>query len=223
LVNLLRPGDVLVVRKEFAATNYFLPGYWPHVALFLGTADDLRSCGLADNAQLAPRLVQLAAATPNTAVLQPNETHAWGGAQPHPCVLEAMKDGVRIRSVNSALNSDSVVVIRPRLDSFQVASAIAHGLMHEGKPYDFDFDFCHSQRLVCTEVVYRAYEGVGGIQFDLRRHLGRFALSAGDILRLALAGQHFELAAVYLPKRSPVVETGPAAVAIVRHVEGATI
>jgi hypothetical protein len=64
---------------------------------------------------------------------------------------------------------------------------------------------------------------VGGIQFDLRRHLGRFALSADDILRLALSGEHFELAAVYLPRRSPVVETGPAAAAIVRHVEGAMI
>ncbi|HLQ43182.1 MAG TPA: hypothetical protein VK137_00520, partial [Planctomycetaceae bacterium] len=27
---LLRPGDVIVNRKEFALTNYFLPGYWPH-------------------------------------------------------------------------------------------------------------------------------------------------------------------------------------------------
>jgi hypothetical protein len=222
VVQLLRPGDVLVVRKEYAATNYFLPGYWPHAALYLGTADDLQSWGLADHEHLASRLDQLSVANPTTAVLQPNDVHAWS-SQPHPCVLEAMKDGVRIRSVNSALNSDSVVVIRPRLEASHVARAIAHGLMHEGKPYDFDFDFCHSQRLVCTEVVYRAYEGVGGIQFDLRRHLGRFALSADDILRLALSGEHFELAAVYLPRRSPVVETGPAAAAIVRHVEGAMI
>jgi hypothetical protein len=223
VVELLRPGDVLVVRKEFAATNYFLPGYWPHVALFLGTANDLQSCGLAENQHVAPRLTQLAAATPALAVLQPNETHAWSAGDPHPCVLEAMKDGVRIRSINSALNSDSVVVIRPRLDSAQVAQALAHGMMHEGKPYDFDFDFGYSHRLVCTEVVYRAYEGVAGIQFDLRRHVGRFALAAGDILRMALVGRSFEVVAVYLPKRSPVVETGPAAAAIVRLVEGAAV
>jgi hypothetical protein len=221
VVELLRPGDVLVVRKEFAATNYFLPGYWPHVALFLGTATDLQSCGLDENQHVAPRLTQLAAATPALAVLQPNESHAWSGGEPHPCVLEAMKDGVRIRSINSALNSDSVVVVRPRLDSAQVAQALAYGMMHEGKPYDFDFDFGVSHRLVCTEVVYRAYEGVAGIQFELRRHVGRFALAAGDILRMALAGRSFEVVAVYLPKRSPVVETGPAAAAIVRHVEGA--
>jgi hypothetical protein len=221
IVRLLRPGDVLVVRKEFAATNYFLPGYWPHVALFLGTVNDMRACGLADDQHVVHRLEQLASATATTAVLQPNEEHAWIGGDPHPCVIEAQKDGVRIRSINSALNSDSVVVVRPVLEPMHVARALAQALMHEGKPYDFDFDFCQSQRLVCTEVVYRAYEGVAGVQFDLQRHVGRFALSAGDLLRMALAGRHFEVTAVYLPKQSPVLECGPSAAAIVRRVEGA--
>jgi hypothetical protein len=223
VVELLRPGDVLVVRKEFAATNYFLPGYWPHVALYLGTASDLQSRGLAEDKHVAPRLTQLSSATPTMAVLQPNEAQTWSSGELHPCVLEAMKDGVRIRSVNSALNSDSVVVVRPRLDPAQVAQALAHAMMHEGKPYDFDFDFTYSHRLVCTEVVYRAYEGIAGIQFDLRRHVGRFALASGDILRMALAGQSFEVVAVYLPNRSPIVEIGLAAAAVVRHVEGATL
>jgi hypothetical protein len=33
LARLLQPGDVLVVRKELAVTNYFLPGHWPHVRI----------------------------------------------------------------------------------------------------------------------------------------------------------------------------------------------
>jgi hypothetical protein len=219
-MELLRPGDVLVVRKEFAVTNYFLPGYWPHVALFLGTVDDLRQLGLAEDEHAGPRLSQLAAATPSTAVLHHDETNAWSAGGPHPCVLEAIKDGVRIRSINSALNSDSIVVIRPLMEPADIARALSHGLMHEGKPYDFDFDFCYSHRLVCTEVVYRAYEGVAGTQFDLRRHVGRFALAAGDLLRMALAGRQFAIQAAYVPTRSPHVELGPGAAQIVRRVEG---
>ncbi len=37
----LCPGDVIIVRKEHAFTNYFLPGYWPHAALYVGTLKQL--------------------------------------------------------------------------------------------------------------------------------------------------------------------------------------
>ena len=33
LTEILMPGDDLIVRKEYALTNYFLPGHWPHAAL----------------------------------------------------------------------------------------------------------------------------------------------------------------------------------------------
>lgn len=220
IVALLRPGDVLVVRKEFAATNYFLPGYWPHVALYLGTARDLATLGVAADEHVAGRLPALESATPFTAVLQPHEENLWSGEVPHPCVIEAQKDGVRIRSVNSPFDSDSIVVLRPKLAPASIAQALAHAMMHEGKPYDFDFDFCQSQRLVCTEVVYRAFEGIEGVQFTLQRHAGRFALAASELLRMALARQHFEVLAVYLPKHSAGVETGIAAATLVRQVEG---
>lgn len=220
IVSLLRPGDVLVVRKEFAATNYFLPGYWPHVALYLGTADDLTSLGLAADEHVARRLTTLNSATPFTAVLHPHEENLWTGAVPHPCVIEAQKDGVRIRSVNSPFDSDSIVVLRPLLCPASIAQALAHAVIHEGKPYDFDFDFCQSQRLVCTEVVYRAFEGIEGVQFNLQRHAGRFALAACELLRMGLARQYFEVLAVYLPKQSSSVETGPAAATLVRQIEG---
>jgi hypothetical protein len=224
VVQLLRPGDVLVVRKEFAASNYFLPGHWPHAALFLGTAGDFASSAISNHLHVQPRLSELFAATHVTAVLVPDLENAWtdGGVEGtlHPCVLEAMKDGVRIRSINSALNSDSVVIVRPLLERSDIESALAQALMHEGKPYDFDFDFCASHRLVCTEVVYRAYEGIAGVQFDLRRHAGRFALAAGDILRMALARRHFEVVAVYVPGKASAIETGDAACDIVQRFEG---
>jgi hypothetical protein len=126
-----------------------------------------------------------------------------------------MKDGVRIRSLNSPLASDSIVVVRPLLKPAEIAGALVQGLMHEGKPYDFDFDFCYSHRLVCTEVVYRAYEGIAGVKFDLPRRAGRFALAAGDLLRMALARQHFEIAAAFPGQDGAEIVTGPAAEKIV--------
>ncbi len=53
----IQPGDVLVVRKEFAVTNYFLPGYWPHAALLSGPA---RAIGQAESMRSPGRSAALA-------------------------------------------------------------------------------------------------------------------------------------------------------------------
>jgi hypothetical protein len=205
VASLLKPGDVLVVRKEFAVTNYFLPGYWPHAALVLGAAADLHRLNIP---QASTRLS--GAAAPESAL----------PAQ-RPCmVLESMKDGVRIRPVDSPLASDSIVVLRPTLEESHIAAALAQALLHEGKPYDFDFDFSCSHRMVCTEVVYRAYDGVANVRFELKRHVGRYALAAGDLLRMALAEQHFTVIAVFSPMHGAELQLGPKAVDIVRSKEG---
>lgn len=53
---------------------------------------------------------------------------------------------------------------------------------HLGKPYDFEFDFNVSSRIVCTELVYRAFHARGGIEFKLTKRLGRWTLSADDLM-----------------------------------------
>ena len=108
-----------------------------------------------------------------------------------------MKDGVLVRSLRSPCSTDSVVILRPQLTSDQINLALARGMFHEGKSYDFSFDFTRSDRLVCTEVVYRAYQGIGDVVFQLSRRVGRMTLSAGDLLHMALDKKHFVVAGVY--------------------------
>ena len=180
LADVVQPGDVFVVRKEFAVTNYFLPGHWPHAALYLG---DLKELG-------GMAIQKSASAT------QWQKIASFAGDDSR-CVLEAMKDGVLIRSWKSPLRSDSILVIRPRLDITQRATAITRALTHEGKRYDFDFDFGRSDRLVCTEVVYRAYDGLGSISFPLRKRAGRPTLSGADLVEMACAGNGFDPVALY--------------------------
>jgi hypothetical protein len=180
---LMAPGDVLVVRKEYALTNYFLPGYWPHAALFLGAADQLQALGIENQSHVQPRWDRM-----------------QGLARAEPgIVLESMKDGVHLRSLRSPFGVDSIVVLRPQLSPQDVARGIARVLAHENKPYDFDFDFRRADRLVCTEVVYRAFDGLGPIRLPLSKRAGRLNVSGGDLLRLALGRQQFAPIAVYAP------------------------
>lgn len=170
---LLRPGDVIVTRHEHALSNLFLPGYWPHVALYVGFETDRAALEIAVEEQCARR---------------------WCGGH---CILEARKDGVLFRVLNDTLAVDAVAVIRPMLDRAAIAEALARAIRQEGKLYNFDFDFSRSDRLVCTEVVYRAYDGIGPMQISLRERAGRYTLSAEDLLDLALAGRGFTPVAVF--------------------------
>ena len=43
LDGMLQAGDVFVTRKDCAVTNYFLPGYWPHAALYVGDGQVIES------------------------------------------------------------------------------------------------------------------------------------------------------------------------------------
>ena len=73
----------------------------------------------------------------------------------------------------------------------------SRAISHEGKSYDFEFDFRRTNKLVCTEVVYRAYHRVGEIEFALTPRAGRYCLSAEDLLDHAVEGRGFEVVAVY--------------------------
>ena len=198
---LLKPGDVLITRKEHALTNYFLPGYWPHAALYLGNEQQLAALGVTAHENVAPRWHRLLNC-------DKNERHR---------VLEAMKDGVWIRSLASPFASDAITVLRPRLEDHDIAKALCRGMFHDGKQYDFDFDFTRSDRLVCTEVVYRSYEQVGGVNFQLTSRAGRLTLAAEDLIHMAFARQHFEPLAVYAPSQAKQLLLGNEAEQAIRR------
>ncbi|MEO8493752.1 MAG: YiiX/YebB-like N1pC/P60 family cysteine hydrolase [Planctomycetota bacterium] len=192
---LLAPGDVLVVRKEYALTNYFLPGYWPHAALYLGDTQSLAALGIQEQEHMKPRWARLLDADSNS----PGH------------VLESMRDGVNLRTLDSPFGSDSIVVLRPAISRQDLGRALARGLSHEGKAYDFDFDFRRADRLVCTEVVYRAYDGIGSINIPLVQRAGRPTLSGSDLIQMGISETNFTPVAVFAPLLTQGIVTGPQA------------
>lgn len=159
ILALARPGDVFITRHDDALSNLFLPGFWPHGALFLGQGPDLP----ADCHPLPPT----------------DESDSW--------FLEAKKDGVKIRTSAETMAVDALVVLRPPLAEKDLHHALQRALSHRGKPYDFLFDFRTADRLVCTEVVYRGFHGIGPVRFHLREVGGRLCLPAEEFLDQALA------------------------------------
>jgi hypothetical protein len=164
---LLRPGDLILERRNWFLSNAFLPGFWPHGALYVGTPEELKRLGIADHAELRSRWAEFTA---------PGE----GG---HPKrILESISEGVVFNTLEHSLHADYVAVLRPQLKDEDIGKAIVRAFSHQGKPYDFEFDFFTSDKLVCTELLYRSYEGL--LKFDLVRVMGRDTLPAIEIVKM---------------------------------------
>lgn len=187
----LEPGDVLLERREWYLSNIGLPGFWPHAALYIGTAaerrrffDDakvrewLQSLGAVDGsleAYLAAKYIDA-----YTRSLKPQESDHL------PRVIEAISEGVTFTTLEHSADCDSLAVLRPRLSKRKKAEAILRAFQYAGRPYDFNFDFRTDATLVCTEGVYKAYEpakGFGGLQLATIEMLGRPVLPANEIVR----------------------------------------
>lgn len=169
----LRPGDVFITRHDDAMSNLFLPGFWPHGALYIGTAQERAAMGLG---------------VVSDGIRSSDETVN---------ILEAKKDGVLLREIEETLAVDAFTVLRPNLSDTDIKTALTKALSHAGKLYDFVFDFGTADRLVCTEVIYRAYHGVGVIKFELSTKAGRKCLSAEDFLNQGISKNWFDPVLIY--------------------------
>ena len=115
---LLKPGDILLTRRDGYLTNTFLPGHWGHAAMYIGTPDDLRAIG-------AESVID---------VFQGNDKDGFPFA-----AIEAIGEGVRFSSAEFAMAANSLAVLRPKLSPDQIREAIVRAIQLEGTPYDFSF------------------------------------------------------------------------------------
>jgi hypothetical protein len=187
----LEPGDVFLERREWYLSNIGLPGYWPHAALYMGTPEERRR--YFDTPEVRAWLAaEHIAADDFDVLLAAREPRAYAvalapDATGHvPRVVEAMSEGVSFTSLEHSASCDALVVLRPRVSKVEKARALLRSFHYGGRPYDFEFDFATDSSLVCTELVYKAYEpakGFSGVRFEPVRVLGRLVLPANEIAR----------------------------------------
>lgn len=187
----LLPGDVLLERREWYLSNIGLPGYWPHAALYIGTAAERRK--FFDDAEVRRWVITQGQADGDFEALlarrHPSVYAASLKPQEHehlPRVIEAISEGVSLTALEHSADCDALAVLRPRLPKTEQALAVLRAFQYHGRPYDFDFDFATDSELVCTEVVFKAYEpgaATRGLRLPLVEMLGRKVMPANEIIR----------------------------------------
>jgi 1-acyl-sn-glycerol-3-phosphate acyltransferase len=163
----LKPGDLMLERRNWFLSNAFLPGYWPHSALYVGTAEDLKRLGLDRDPRVQKHWQKF--------LSRDDKGH-------ERVIIEAISEGVVFTSMEHSVGeADAAAFLRPNIPEARLREVIARAFSHVGKPYDFEFDFFSTDKLVCSEVVYRAYDG--DIQLPLVTVMGRKTLPPIEIVR----------------------------------------
>ena len=98
-----------------------------------------------------------------------------------PAVIEALRPGVIVQSLQNSAGADSLAVLRPQVTRTERWQAVMAALPHYGKPYNYQFDFRTETALVCSQLVHKAYEMVDGLVLEPRMSGGRLLLSPNEI------------------------------------------
>lgn len=177
LTGILRPLDILLEKTPFRLTDKFIPGHFGHVAIWVGTSTDLRQCGVWNEPEVGKH-------------------HA--SIKSHRSVLEALRSGVDLNTLDEFMNVDDVAILRPTdlgpADGQATRDTLVQAFRQVGKLYDFNFDVETTDKIVCSELVYTTFTT---IRWPTERTLGRHTISPDHVARKALAGGPLRLIALY--------------------------
>lgn len=156
----LRPMDIILEKSPFVLTDKLIPGHYGHVAIYLGTKAQLEEIGMWNHPDIVPHHEDIEAG--NT-------------------ILEAVRPGVRLNSIEGFMNIDEYTIIRKidgLMSSAQVSEQISRGIDQLGKDYDFNFDISTLDKIVCSELIYIVF---GHVNWPTQYRLGRPTITPDDI------------------------------------------
>jgi len=170
----LKAGDILLEKTPFRLTDMLIPGYWGHVAVWTGTEKELVELGIWDHP-----------------VVRKYQEQIRQGRH----VVEALRSGVQLNSLERFLNVDDLVVFRVQDDGDStLADRLLRTFRQIGKPYDFNFDVETTNRIVCSELVYQT---LTDINWPTHKSFGRSTISPDHVVRKLLSNKNPEVIALY--------------------------
>ena len=149
----LKPGDIILSQANGYRATGLLPGTWSQLSLYVGTSAQLQASGLDQDLRVQQHL----------------ETYTPLNASGHPpAVIHAVGQGVGFASLEQTVGAaDSVAILRPKLTPTQRLEMVARAFSQVGKAYDYEFDFAHDDKLLCSELVARALFGFIDLPLDM--------------------------------------------------------
>lgn len=164
----LRPLDILLEKTPMRLTDKFIPGFYGHVAIWLGTPQELdkyhvqylgKSIPLLDHPDVLPHL----------------EKFSQG-----QLIVEALRlPGVTVNTLEHFMDIDDLVVLEaPPMSEDKKAEHLLKAIQQIGKAYDFNFDVETDREIVCSELAYVVYTD---ITWPTSVSMGRFTINPDQV------------------------------------------
>ncbi|WP_082752715.1 YiiX/YebB-like N1pC/P60 family cysteine hydrolase [Janthinobacterium sp. B9-8] len=159
----MKPLDILLEKTPFRLTDKMIPGYYGHMAVWLGSEAELKEIGAWE-----------------TIPSQWQEQVRKGKR-----IVEALRSGVTLSTLDHFMNIDDLLVLRDQrpLNPEYLRNAALTAVQQLGKEYDFNFDVMTHERIVCSELAYVVFPD---IDWPLAQTLGRYTISPDNVAQLAV-------------------------------------
>lgn len=192
IINKMEPMDILLEKAPFRLTDYFIPGYWCHVGVWAGNENQLKALGVWDS---LPKLYDLAV-----------KKYGYSGPNFHVSIrsghhiIESLRPGVQINTLDNFLNIDDLGVIRFTAQSDENKKTyLLNAFSQIGKNYDFSFNVESTDEIVCSELVYASFED---LVWDTKKQMGRYTISPDQVARKLITDKRFAPVLLYLNGKS---------------------
>ena len=146
--SLILPGDILLEKTPFRLTDKLIPGYWGHAAIYIGTEQQLQELGIWEKLDELKNAGDRYFTQGKIAQIRQKITNG-------KVIVEALRDGVQLNSIEHFLNIDDLAIMHDRNETSEnISTRIILALRQLGKDYDFKFDVETSVKIVCSELIY---------------------------------------------------------------------
>ena len=154
----LKAGDILLEKTPFRLTDSLIPGHWGHVAVYIGSEQELKELDIWNHPVVAKYHHQI---------------------KKKKLIVEALRDGVQLNTLKHFLNIDDFSTLRYLKESkAEKRKRIILTFRQMGKEYDFNFDVETSDKIVCSELVYITSTTV---KWKTSKMLGRYTISPDNV------------------------------------------
>jgi len=170
----LEPGDILLKRNDWQATNLGIPGFWTHTGLFIGNLEKLDKY-FSDVEELKGKRFSDMLKELNL------EAYTRLFYESELSVIESIEEGVVIKPITNIAKVDYFSAVRPRVSKEEKMRAIMKAYGFLGRPYDFFINIDSNDAFLCTALITKSFEG--RIKLEVEKKLGKRVLLPNSIAK----------------------------------------